>query len=138
MTNTFDMSMSQVKTIPVPNQEPRQSVSKNLSVKKQGTRYATLSIENFLSNKIELLLKLPLTSVSPSPFSSLTAANVHSLDCKGKNLTIAYDFQMSINSRNSCFLSAYLDLNGLGHKAARKTIARVYLISLFKKNYVLL
>ncbi|KAK7305647.1 hypothetical protein VNO77_43554 [Canavalia gladiata] len=41
-----------VKTIPVPSHEPQKTVSKKRSVKKQGTRYATQSIKNFLLKKL--------------------------------------------------------------------------------------
>jgi len=56
MTTTFYMSMSQVKTIPVPSHEPQRPVSKKQSVRKQNTRYAARYTKNFLETKLKLML----------------------------------------------------------------------------------
>lgn len=49
MVDIPHMSMSQVKTVPIPGDEPQQTVGKQPSLKQQATRHATQPINHFLS-----------------------------------------------------------------------------------------
>lgn len=47
--DTSNMSMSQVKTVPLPSGEPQKPVGKQSSLKQQGSRYVTQFINHFSS-----------------------------------------------------------------------------------------